>query len=269
MLFSGALLPYPSIDPVLIEIGPLMIRWYALAYLAGILGGYYYIGRLNARLRPPLLSKAQLDDMIVWAVLGIILGGRLGYVLFYKPDYYFTHLSEIPAIWHGGMSFHGGLLGVIGAFYLYARRQKIAYLKLMDVIACAAPIGLFFGRLANFINGELYGRVSDCAVCMVFPSAGPNPRHPSQLYEAALEGLLLFIALLIASRSRWFAQKEGALAGLFLLGYSAARASVEIFRQPDDYLGFLAAGLTMGQWLSLPMALIGLYLLVKPTPKES
>ena len=264
MLFSAELLIYPTIDPVLFEIGPIAIRWYALAYLAGIVGGYYYIGWLNRRQSVPLLTQKQLDDLIVWAVLGIMLGGRLGYVLFYKPDYYLANPSEIPAIWQGGMAFHGGLLGVIAAFYLFARRAKIAYLRLMDVVACAAPIGLFFGRAANFINAELYGRVSDCAVCMVFPYAGSAPRHPSQLYEAALEGAVLFaLLMLLRCRSR-LAEKAGALSGAFLLGYASARFGVEFFREPDAYLGFLAAGLTMGQWLCLPMALIGLYLLLRP-----
>ena len=266
-MFALSLLTFPNIDPVLIELGPLAIRWYALAYLAGIMGGYTYIGRLNARLSPPLLTKKHLDDMIVWAVLGIILGGRLGYVLFYKPDYYLSHLSEIPMIWQGGMAFHGGMLGVMVSFYLFARRYNLSYLRLMDLIACAAPIGLFFGRLANFINGELYGRASDCAICMIFPHGGEFPRHPSQLYQAAMEGLALFALLFILRRYTLLSQKSGALAGVFLLGYAAARTIAELFRQPDAHLGFLSFGLTMGQWLSLPMALLGLYLLLKPTQK--
>jgi phosphatidylglycerol:prolipoprotein diacylglycerol transferase len=264
-MFSLTLLTYPTIDPVLIQLGPLAIRWYALAYLAGIMGGYYYISALNARLSPKFLTKKHLDDMIVWAVLGIILGGRLGYVLFYKPDYYAANLSEIPMIWQGGMAFHGGMLGVIVAFYLFTRRYHLSYLRLMDPIACAAPIGLLFGRLANFINGELYGRISDCAICMIFPHAGPDPRHPSQLYQAALEGLALFIVLMLLRRYSPLGQKPGALAGVFLLGYAAARSIAEFFREPDAHLGFLSFGLTMGQWLSLPMALLGLYLLLKPT----
>lgn len=269
MLFGAAILTYPAIDPVLIELGPLAIRWYALAYLAGILGGYYYIGWLNRRLIPPLLTKKQLDDLIVWAVLGIIVGGRLGYVFFYKPDYYLASPAEIPAIWQGGMAFHGGLLGVIVSFYLFARRAQIAYLRLMDLVACAAPIGLFFGRIANFINGELWGRASDCAVCMVFPHGGEAARHPSQLYQASLEGALLFLLLLWLQRRRVLAHKDGALAGVFLLGYAGARSVGELFREPDAYLGFLTGGLTMGQWLSLPMALLGLYLVLKPKAKAS
>lgn len=263
MLIATSLLTFPPIDPVLIEIGPLAIRWYALAYLAGIMGGYYYIGWLNKRLSPaPLLNKKQLDDLIVWAVLGIMLGGRLGYVLFYKADYYFNHPQEILAVWQGGMSFHGGLLGVIVAFYLFARRQKASYLRLMDLVACAAPMGLFFGRIANFINGELYGRVASCSLCMVFPYGGSSPRHPSQLYEAAFEGASLFVLLLLLRLFSSLPQRVGALSGVFLMGYALARISIEQFRQPDAHLGFLLAGLTMGQLLSLPMALIGLYLLL-------
>lgn len=258
-----ALIPFPSIDPVLIEIGPLAIRWYALAYLAGILLGYVYIKWLNAKMHPPLLDKKQTEDLIVWAILGIMLGGRLGYVLFYKPGYYLAHPEDIFALWQGGMAFHGGLVGVILAFYLFARRQGIAYLKLMDLIACAAPIGLFFGRIANFINGELYGRITDSPLGVVFPHGGPLPRHPSQLYEAVLEGLLLFVLLFVLRRHTAIAQRPGALSGMFLVGYGSARAFVELFRQPDAHLGFIWMQLTMGQLLCLPMLAVGGYVLLR------
>lgn len=259
MFLSAAIWSYPDVDPVLIEIGPLAIRWYALSYIAGIVLGFYYIKRLNHYSAPPLIPTKPLENMMVWAILGIILGGRLGYVLFYKPEYYLSHVSEALAIWHGGMSFHGGLLGVIFAFYLFARQYNISYLRLMDLIACAAPIGLFFGRLSNFINGELFGRISDVPWAMVFPHGGPEPRHPSQLYEAGLEGLSLFIILFLCVHYTSLRQRAGALSGIFLVGYGCARAFVELFRQPDAHLGFIAAHLTMGQLLCVPMVLAGLY----------
>ncbi len=268
-MFSFSLLTYPQIDPILFEIGPLAIRWYALAYLAGILLGYEYIKRLNAKASPPLMNPKQCEDIILWAILGIMLGGRLGYVFFYKADYYLSHPNEILAVWQGGMAFHGGLLGIIAAFYLFARKYKLSYLRLMDMIACAAPIGLFFGRIANFINGELFGRVSDCAICMVFPHGGEQPRHPSQLYDAALEGLMLFILLFVLRHFTKIHQRAGALAGIFLLEYSFARIVVEYFREPDAHLGFIASGLTMGQLLSLPMAALGLYLLLNSMKKKA
>lgn len=261
MLLSVAMIPYPDIDPVLLQIGPVAIRWYALAYIVGVLLGYRHIKALNHKTHPPIIPAKPFEDMITWAILGIMLGGRLGYVLFYNAGYYLDHPQEILAIWKGGMSFHGGLLGVIVAFYGYARRYRIDYLKLMDMVACAAPIGLFFGRIANFINGELYGRVTTVQWGMVFPHGGILPRHPSQLYEAALEGLLLFVILLACSRHPRIRDRAGALSGLFLLGYSLARGVVEQFREPDHHLGFLWGTLTMGQLLSAPMMLAGLVLL--------
>ncbi len=258
-MLSLSLLTYPTIDPVLIQIGPVAIRWYALAYIAGILLGAHLLKRFN-RVASPLMNPKQLEDLIVWAVVGIIVGGRLGYVLFYKPDYYLQNLAEIPMIWHGGMAFHGGLIGVIGAFYFFAKRHSIDYLRLMDQVACAAPIGLFFGRLANFINGELYGRASDAPWAMVFPHGGPFARHPSQLYQAALEGGLLFCVLMLLLKFTKAYYKRGCLAGVFLIGYGCARAFVELFREPDAQLGFLFAHITMGQLLCIPMILVGLVL---------
>ncbi len=263
MLFSLALLPYPSIDPVLIAIGPVVIRWYALAYIAGIFLGYLYMLRLNRSKGPLTLSKRVLDDLMLWAILGIMLGGRLGYVLFYQTGYYVANPEQILAIWRGGMSFHGGLIGVIVAFYMYARRRRMAYLPLMDMVACAAPIGLFFGRLANFINGELYGRATDVSWAMIFPRGGDVPRHPSQLYEAGLEGLVLFVLLAGLAWGAGLRQRAGFLSGVFLAGYGASRAFVEYFREPDEQLGFIIGSATMGQLLCVPMIALGLYLMLR------
>lgn len=257
------MLVFPDIDPVAIHIGNFGVRWYSLAYMAGILLGWWLIARENAVRPLKNLSKSALDDMVVWAVAGIILGGRLGYVLFYKPDYYLHNPLEILRLWEGGMSFHGGLLGTITAFYLFCRKHKVRFLGLTDLLACAAPIGLFFGRIANFINGELFGRVTDSPFGMVFPYGGELPRHPSQLYEAGFEGLLLFIVMFTLLKKTGLRESEGRLSGIFLIGYSLARIICEHFREPDVFLGFLYAGTTMGQLLSLPMLIIGLYLALR------
>ncbi len=198
--------------------------------------------------------------MMVWGVLGIVGGGRLGYVLFYKPSYYFSHPQHIFAVWEGGMSFHGGLLGVAIAFVFFCRKFHIAFFELMDVLACVVPIGLFCGRVANFINGELYGRATDAPWGMVFPHGGDLPRHPSQLYEASMEGVLLFILLFVLLKFTSARDRRGLLTGIFLIGYSCSRIIAEFFREPDDFLGFLWGGATMGQLLSLPMLACGLYL---------
>ena len=259
-LFSAVV--FPEIDPVLVQVGPFAIRWYALAYVAGLIIGWrlmMYFAR-DARSR---VTPKQADDFLIWATLGVILGGRLGYVLFYKPDYYFTHPAEIFMVWQGGMSFHGGFLGVVLATILYCRHQKITILDFGDLLSMVVPIGLFFGRIANFINAELYGRVTDVPWGMVFPGGGPEPRHPSQLYEAALEGVLLFLVLLILRKTR-FAEKPGFIMGLFFAGYAIARSFVELFREPDAFLGFLIGGLTMGQLLSLPILIVGLYFMFRP-----
>lgn len=269
MLLSVAMIPYPDIDPILLQVGPIAIRWYALAYIAGILLGYQYIKTLNRQTTPPLIAPKPLEDMVTWAIISIMLGGRLGYVLFYNAEYYLKHPSEIIAIWKGGMSFHGGLMGVMIGFYLYARHFKIPYVSLMDKVACAAPIGLFFGRLANFINGELYGRVTDVPWAMVFPNGGILPRHPSQLYEAALEGLVLFAVLYGCTRSARLKAKAGVLSGIFLISYALARTCVEQFREPDQQLGYFFGGaVTMGQMLSAPMLLMGCYLIVRSIGKR-
>jgi phosphatidylglycerol---prolipoprotein diacylglyceryl transferase len=247
---------------VLVEIGPLVIRWYALAYIAGIVLGWRLARRLCA-LRPVAATGEQVDDFVTWITLGIIIGGRLGYVLFYRPDHYLSHPLEILAVWQGGMSFHGGAAGVILAIILFARRRGLDMLALADRTTAVVPIGLFFGRLANFINGELWGRVTDVPWAMVFPHAGPEGRHPSQLYQAGLEGLALF-ALLMALVSRpAIRARRGFVSGAFLAGYGVARLIGEVFRQPDAHLGFLFAGATMGQLLSLPMIAAGLWLMLR------
>jgi len=251
---------FPDIDPVIFQIGPLAIRWYSLAYIAGLLIGWHYCRWLATR-PPGATTPDSFDDFFLWAILGVILGGRLGYVLFYKPGYYLENPMEVLFLWQGGMSFHGGLTGVIVALVGFARRRKIDLLALSDIVACAAPIGLFFGRLANFINGELFGRPGDVPWAMVFPRGGPEPRHPSQLYEAGLEGLLLFVLLCLLVRLGAL-QRRGLLAGVFLAGYALSRMTVELFRQPDAHLDFLFGKVTMGQLLSLPMLLGGLGLVL-------
>jgi phosphatidylglycerol:prolipoprotein diacylglycerol transferase len=250
-------LAYPAIDPVIVEIGPLAVRWYGLAYLTGILLGWWVMRRLCAR-SPAGATPDDVGDFVFWAVVGVVVGGRLGSVLFYQFDYYAANPLQVFAIWKGGMAFHGGLIGVIAATILFCRRRKIALLAFGDMIACVAPIGLFFGRIANFINGELFGRPApDVPWAMAFPRGGPVPRHPSQLYEAALEGLLLFLVLMALWRLTRVRETPGTLIGVFLIGYGAARSIVELFREPDAHLGLLSLGLTMGQWLSLPMIAAG------------
>jgi phosphatidylglycerol---prolipoprotein diacylglyceryl transferase len=255
-------LPFPAIDPVLIEIGPLAIRWYALAYIAGLLIGWWLMKRFVA-LPPSAMTVRDVDDFLVWATMGVILGGRIGYVLFYNFDYYAQNPLAILRVWEGGMSFHGGLIGVIVAMWLFARQRGLSFLALGDAVAVVTPIGLFFGRIANFINGELWGRVSDVPWSMVFPRGGPLPRHPSQLYEAVLEGLLLFTVLWVASRNERIRARPGVLGGIFLIGYALARATAEFFREPDAYYALGPVGITIGQLLSLPFLLFGLWLVMR------
>ena len=250
-------IPFPVIDPVLIEIGPFAIRWYALAYVFSILLGWRYTRVLAAQKLSPL-TPAMLDDFVSWAVLGIVLGGRIGYVVFYNAAFYAEHPAQALALWRGGMSFHGGLIGVIIAMAFFARARGLRFFHLADAIAAATPIGLFFGRLANFINGELFGRETEVPWGMVFPGSGPNPRHPSQLYEAALEGLLLFAILAVVAGRFQGLRRPGLISGLFLTGYALCRLTVEFVRQPDQQLGFLVGGATMGQLLSLPMLAFGI-----------
>ncbi|CAA7612279.1 Prolipoprotein diacylglyceryl transferase [Candidatus Terasakiella magnetica] len=255
-------LAYPQIDPIAVQLGPFAIRWYALAYITGLMLGWRVVKFLSAR--PPFaMTEAEVDDFLVWATLGVVLGGRLGYVIFYKPLHYLQNPLEIPMVWQGGMSFHGGALGVIFAIILFSRMRGRNLFQVGDVICCVVPIGLFFGRLANFVNGELFGRIApDFAWAMVFPHGGPLPRHPSQLYEAGLEGAVLFGVMMLLWKVTDIRHRAGALSGVFLAGYGIARIISEFFRQPDAHLGFLWGGATMGQLLSLPQVAVGLILLV-------
>ena len=250
-------LPFPNIDPVLLELGPLVIRWYSLAYIIGIIAGWRY-GLALVGLKPSFVTAPQFENIVLWVTMGIILGGRLGYVLFYNFDYFYENPGDILKLWHGGMSFHGGLLGVIAVVILYARLHHIRMLPLFDILACAAPIGIFLGRLANFVNGELYGRVTNVPWAMIFPGSDGNPRHPSQLYEAFLEGIVLFVVLAVLVRRPSWRVRAGLLAGVFILGYSLARFFVEFFREPDSQLGYIIDFFTMGQLLCIPMMLVGI-----------
>ncbi|MDJ0893686.1 MAG: prolipoprotein diacylglyceryl transferase [Alphaproteobacteria bacterium] len=255
-------IPFPDIDPVLVRLGPIAIHWYAIAYLCGLLLGWRYMYYLN-RHPPTALSKPELDDLLVWMMLGVVVGGRLGYVLFYNPIYYLQHPVEIVFLQRGGMSFHGGLLGVIGVMIWFSRRRNMGFYVLSDLVAAATPIGLFLGRIANFINGELFGRVTDAPWGVLFPRGGPLPRHPSQLYEAALEGLILFILLFYLARFTEARQRPGLISGVFLAWYGAARILVELVREPDGHIGYLLGGITMGQILSLPALLFGAWLIMR------
>lgn len=258
-------LPFPIIDPVLVEIGPFPIRWYALAYIAGFALGWLYARRLVTADAlwgaTPHPSRASLDDLVVYVALGVIVGGRLGHVLFYAHDFYLAHPEEIVQTWKGGMAFHGGLIGAIVGMTLFALREKLPALTVSDLCASVAPIGILFGRLANFIKPEMWGRPSDAPWAMVFPGAGDAPRHPSQLYEAGLEGLALLVLLGFAARRGAF-ERPGLATGLFGIGYGAARIVCEFFREPDPDQEALGGGLTMGMALSAPMIAIGLALVV-------
>lgn len=255
------MLIHPGFDPVALRVGPLAVHWYGLMYLAGFVA-FVLLGRRRLQHEPYRSLGWQprdVEDMLFWGVLGVILGGRLGYVLFYKPDVYLAEPWRVFAVWEGGMSFHGGLLGVLLAMAWWARRQRRPWLQVMDFVAPCVPVGLALGRIGNFINGELWGRPAppELPWAMVFPEAGPLPRHPSQLYQFALEGVLLFVLLwLYARRPR----RTGQVSAAFLLGYGATRFVAEYFREPDAHLGLLSLGLSMGQWLSLPMVLAGLAL---------
>ncbi|MEZ5833779.1 MAG: prolipoprotein diacylglyceryl transferase [Dongiaceae bacterium] len=256
---------FPDFDPVALQIGPIAIRWYALAYIVGILLAWRYC-ILQAQRPPERVSRSQLDDLMFWVTIGIIVGGRLGQVLLWEPSLYLSNPLEILMIWHGGMAFHGGLIGVIVAMWLYARSQKLSLFAFGDVVAPSAPIGLFLGRIANFVNGELIGRPTDVPWAIIFPKVDMIPRHPSQLYQAALEGILLFAILHWAGRQQWIRERLGMMTGLFLMGYAITRSIGEIFREPEVNLGAYSF-VTWGQILSVPMFLIGLYLVLrKPQP---
>lgn len=262
---SPLVLHFPEIDPVAFRLGPLAVHWYALMYLVGFAAGYVLLRRRlhhqpYARITEPKpWTRETVEDLLFVAITGIIVGGRLGYCLFYKPLHYLTHPLEILFVWQGGMSFHGGALGVLIGLFIYSRRTKRPFLEVGDFLVPAAPVGLAAGRLGNFINGELWGRVAspDLPWAMVFPAAGPDPRHPSQLYQLLGEGLMLGALLWLYARRE---RPRGAVAAAFLVGYGVFRFLAEIFREPDDYLGTLGLGLTMGQWLSLPMIVGGIAL---------
>jgi phosphatidylglycerol:prolipoprotein diacylglycerol transferase len=258
--------PFPDFDPVLVQIGPFAIRWYALAYVAGILIGWRWAVGLvrNPKLwtnRAPPLTSEQIDDLVLWVTLGIIVGGRLGHVIFYTPSLIVEDPVQILQVWKGGMSFHGGALGVFIALIGFALRNRIDLFSLGDIVTAATPFGLFFGRIANFINGELWGRPTSAPWGVVFPGAGPSPRHPSQLYEAALEGLLLLGVLIWATHGAKLLNRRGVVAGLFFAGYGLIRVSLENVREPDAYMPDFPFGLTMGMMLSIPMILFGLWLI--------
>ncbi|MCD4514019.1 prolipoprotein diacylglyceryl transferase [Brucella pseudogrignonensis] len=264
-LLPVSALAFPNIDPVIFSVGPLAVHWYGLGYVVGIMFAWWYGKKLlrNHRLwgnnQPPMQPEA-LDDFVIWAALGVVLGGRIGYVLFYNFSYYLSNPLAIPAVWDGGMSFHGGILGTTIAMIWFARSRGIKVWSMFDVIAAGVPVGLGVVRVANFINSELWGRVSDVPWAFYFPNGGPEPRHPSQLYEAFLEGFVLFFVLLLLV---WVGKKlkaPGFIAGAFVLGYGLSRIIVEFFREPDAQLGYLFGGwLTMGMILSLPMVIIGLW----------
>ncbi len=266
---SPAVLPFPAIDPVIFQIGPFAVRWYAVAYIAGLIFASWYMKRLvsNPRLWgkvKPSMTVPQIDDFFVWSVLGVVLGGRLGYVLFYKPLFYLSHPLEIVKMWDGGMSFHGGFLGVVVACLLYGRSIGTSLDRMLDLGAASVPVGLGLGRLANFVNGELWGRPTGLPFGIVFPHDELQlPRHPSQLYEAVLEGLLLFIAVRIGTHRYGALQHPGRASGIFALVYGLSRILVEFFREPDSFLGYFAGFATMGMFLSLPLCAVGIWLLLR------
>ncbi|MGB3865342.1 MAG: prolipoprotein diacylglyceryl transferase [Xanthobacteraceae bacterium] len=267
---------FPVFDPVAVSIGPFAIRWYALAYIGGIVLGWIYA---RAVIRRPQLwggkspiTLAQMDDFILWVTLGIILGGRTGYVLFYNLDFFVQHPVKIFELWEGGMSFHGGFLGCVAAVMLFGWKRNVSILSLGDITCAVGPIGLFLGRLANFINSELWGRPADPSLpwAMVFPNGGPLPRHPSQLYEAGLEGIVLFVVLALMIRADAL-KRPGLILGSFIALYGLARITGELFREPDPQLGFLWGGLTMGMLLSIPMVLAGIAVIgaaLRRTPQQ-
>lgn len=263
-------LPFPDIDPIAFEVGPIVIRWYALAYLAGFLGGWYYANKLvtiNSFKHP---NKSDIENFITWMVVGVILGGRLGYILFYNAGYYFTNMLDMLKLWQGGMSFHGGLIGASLAMILFSIRHKIPLFQLTDIISVVTPIGLFFGRIANFINGELYGRPTDMPWGMIFPmSADGMARHPSQLYEALTEGVILFILMIVLYAQKSIRQKAGLITGIFLIGYSLFRFLIEFVREPDTHLGLIGLGMSMGQILSLPTLIAGAIIIFLCLKKKS
>jgi phosphatidylglycerol:prolipoprotein diacylglycerol transferase len=267
-------IPFPSFDPVAVSFGPIAIRWYGIAYFAGILIGWWYARRLvtNERLwggRPAAMTLRDIDDFLLWLVVGIVGGGRLGYAIFYQPGHFLDDPIGFFRLWEGGMSFHGGLAGVIIMMTVFALRRKIPMLSLYDVCSASVTFGLFFGRVANFINDELWGRTTNVPWGVIFPSGGPLPRHPSQLYEAALEGILLFIVLRVLTHRFLSLTRPGLTGGAFIAGYGVARIAIEFVREPDQQLGFFAGGLTMGMLLSIPMVIFGVAAMILAKPRTA
>ena len=257
----------PEFDKFAVQFGGFGIRWYAIAYLVGLLAGWYLL-RLEADQKQSPLNPQTVDILINYVLLGVIIGGRLGYILFYNSAYYLAHPLAMLRIWEGGMAFHGALLGVAIAVLIMAKRHRVPFFVLTDRIALVVPIGLFFGRLSNFVNGELYGRVTALAWAMVFPNSDGQPRHPSQLYEAGLEGLLLGVIMFILWRRGWL-QQDGRLTGVLLAGYGVARSMIEFVREPDAQIGLLLNSISMGQLLSVPMIIFGVYLIMRKSALPS
>lgn len=251
---------FPNISPIVFSIGSFSLRWYALAYLAGIISAWLLIKR-NIRKYNINISSAQLDDLVFYATLGVIFGGRLGYVVCYGDGYFWKYPLEILAVWHGGMSFHGGIVGVILGLYYFAHKYRFPFLKITDLVALYVPIGIFLGRLANFVNGELWGRITTVPWAVKFPDGGYFPRHPSQLYEALSEGILMFIILNYLWRKAYIREHTGIISAMFLIIYAISRICMEFFREPDRQIGFIANNITMGQLLSLPFLLLGIFIL--------
>lgn len=255
-------LAYPEISPIIFSIGPVAIRWYSMAYLVGIISAWLLVRRQINLYKIPI-TKENLEDLVFDVTMGIILGGRLGYVLFYGHSLFWEHPLEIFAIWNGGMSFHGGIIGVILAIFYFAHQIKMPFLRVTDLVVLYVPIGIFLGRLANFVNDELWGRVTDVAWAVRFPNGGYLPRHPSQIYESLTEGVLMFIILNVLWRYRWVREKTGFVSGMFAFLYALFRISMEPFREPDQQLGYFFNSVTMGQILSLPFLLIGLWVMAR------
>lgn len=247
------MIQFPSINPVILSLGPLAVSWYSLAYVAGVLFGWYYSGILSTKYTLGITPKHR-EDFITYAILGIIIGGRLGYVMLYDPMKYLSHPIDILKTYEGGMSFHGGLLGLVISIALFCNKNKLELLIVSDLIAMTAPVGIFFGRIANFINAELYGRVTDVVWAVIFPGSDMMPRHPSQLYEAVFEGLVLFCIMIIGQN---MLRTRGLASGIFLIFYAFSRIVIECFREPDIQLGFLFGEVTMGQMLSVPLLISG------------
>ena len=266
LMFIAAI-PFPHIDPVAFSIGPVDVRWYSLAYIFGLLFAVWYAKRLVRNLavwggKVPKAKPQHIDDLLLWTTLGVIFGGRVGYVLFYKPSMIVDDPLQILQLWNGGMSFHGGFLGVVAATYFFGRRNSVPFLQLLDLAAVTVPVGLGLGRLANFVRGELFGRASDVPWAMVFPDGGPMPRHPSQLYEFALEGVVLFAVLMFAVHKSKVLTRSGMASGIFGIGYGLSRIAVEFAREPDAHVGYIAGWGTLGMIYSLPVIAAGIWLIV-------